>query len=71
MVLGITDNRKPSFENYLRWIRHAALDAEIVKLKPPRECGCDHTMRRSQFAKGILEEFIKEVAAIAPLGRST
>jgi putative glutamine amidotransferase len=32
MVLGITDNRRPSFENYLRWIQHAAPDAKIVKL---------------------------------------
>jgi putative glutamine amidotransferase len=32
MVLGITDNLRPSFENYVRWIQRVAPDAELVKL---------------------------------------
>ncbi len=32
MVLGVTDNLKPSFENYVQWIRRVAPAAQIVKL---------------------------------------
>jgi len=32
MVLGITDNLEPSFENYVRWIQRVAPAVRIVKL---------------------------------------
>ena len=34
MVLGVTDSMKPDFENYVRWIRRSAPDAEVLTLKP-------------------------------------
>ena len=32
MVLGVTDNLEPSFENYVQWIRRVVPVAQIVKL---------------------------------------
>lgn len=35
IVLGVTDNFEPSFENYVQWIRRVAPAAQIVKLSGP------------------------------------
>lgn len=32
MVLGVTDNQEPTFENYVQWIRRVAPAAQILKL---------------------------------------